>query len=103
MRITIDRNLCGAWPPACEECFGVLVARGFPLDRACITGAWDDGWTDITAVIRSGRYVGTVRVTPENREAIISEGWRNFTTLPDEAFDIQPPHGDYMRATLRQE
>ncbi len=103
MRVTIDRNLCGSWPPACEECFSVFVTRGFVLDRACITGAWEDGSDDVTAVIRSGRYMGTLKITPENRDAIISEGWRAFTTLPDEAFDIQPPHGDYLRATLRQE
>jgi len=102
MRVTIDRNLCGSWAPACEECFSVFVSRDFPLDRACITGAWDDGSNDVTAVIRSGRYVGTLKITPENREAVIREGWRAFTTLPDEAFDIQPPHGDYVRATLRQ-
>lgn len=103
MRVTIDRNLCGAWSPACEECFGVFVARGFQLDRACITGAWDDGSDDVTAVIRSGGYVGTLKITPENRAAVISEGWRSFANLPAEAFDIQPPHGDYIRTTLRQD
>jgi hypothetical protein len=103
MRVTIDRNLCGSWPPACEECFSVFVTRGFPIDRACITGAWADGSEDVTAVIRSGQYVGTLKITPENRDAIISEGWRKFANLPDEAFDIRPPHGDYVRTTLRQE
>ena len=102
MRITIDRNLCGAWLPACEECFGVLVARGFPMDRACITGSWEDGSDDVTAVIRSGQYVGTLKVTPENRDAIICEGWPKFADLPQAAFDILPPHGDYVRTALRQ-
>jgi hypothetical protein len=102
MRITIDRNLCGAWTPACEECFSVFVARGFPIDRACITGSWEDGSNDVTAVIRSGHYVGTLKITPENRDAIMCEGWPKFANLPDAAFDIQPPHGDYVRTTLRQ-
>ncbi len=103
MRVTIDRNLCGLWPPACEECFSVFVTRGFVLDRACITGAWEDGSDDVTAVIRSGRYVGTLKITPENRQAIIHEGWRKFCTLPDEAFDIKPPHAEYIRMMTRQD
>jgi hypothetical protein len=102
MRVTIDRNLCGAWGPGCEECFNTFVMHDFPMDRPCITGAWDDGSDDVTVVIRSGRYVGTLKVTPENREAILSEGWRKFSTLSDEAFDIQPPHGDYIRMIARQ-
>ena len=102
MRVTIDRNLCGSWAPACEECFSVFVSRDFALDRACITGAWEDGSEDVTAIIRSGSYVGTLKITPANREAVIREGWRAFANLPDEAFDIQPPHGDYIRAALRQ-
>jgi hypothetical protein len=102
MRVTIDRNLCGTWPPACEECFGVFVAHDFAPDRACITGMWEDGSANVTAVIRSGHFVGTLTVTPENRAAIIYEGWRRFTTLPDEAFDIRPPHGDYLRTYLRR-
>ena len=103
MRVTVDRNLCGSWAPACEECFNMLIARDFPMDRACITGSWEDGSDDVTVVIRSGAYVGTVKITNENRDAIMSEGWRKFSTLPDEAFDIKPPHGDYMRTTLRQD
>jgi hypothetical protein len=100
MRITIDRNLCGAWSPACEECFGTFVAHGFPPDRLCLTSLIDDGSPDLTALIHSGGFVGTLIVTDENRDAVISEGWRNFTTLPDEAFDIQPPHGKYWRESI---
>jgi hypothetical protein len=81
----------------------MLISRNFPMDRACITGSWEDGSKDVTVVIRSGAYVGTVKITDENRTAIMDEGWRKFSTLPDEAFDIKPPHGDYMRTTLRQD
>jgi hypothetical protein len=81
----------------------MLVMREFPMDRACITGSWEDGSDDVTLVIRSGAYVGTLKITNENRVAIMNEGWRKFSTLPDEAFDIKPPHGDYVRMTLRQD
>jgi len=97
MRVTIDRNLCGAWGPACEECFATFARNDFAPDRPCITGMWDDGSPDFTVVIHSGVYVGTLKITKENRDAIIAEGWRKFCTLPPEAFDIVPPHAEYVR------
>ncbi len=97
MKVTMDRNHCGSWAPACEECFGVFLKTGQP-DRACIVDVQDDGSETISAVIQSGGYVGTLIVEPENREAVIREGWRKFATLPDEAFDIKPPRGDELRA-----
>ncbi len=102
MKITIDRNMCGAWGPACEECFGTFVLHGFPTDRACLVEAVEDGSPNINAVIRSSHFVGTMTITPENREAVVWEGWRRFCTLPDEAFDIKPPHGDYVREKGRR-
>ncbi len=97
MRITMDRNMCGAWAPACEECFSVFVRRNFAMDRACFIGAQEDGSEDVTVVIHSGHHTGTLKITPENREAVASEGWRAFVDLPDEAFEIQPPHGEDIR------
>ena len=98
MRVMIDRNHCGSWAPACEECLGQFLAHGDRADRACITQVIDDGSETVTAIIQSGHFVGTLTVTPENRQAIITEGWRKYSTLPDEAFDIQPPHADDIRA-----
>ncbi len=100
MRVTIDRNLCGAWGPACEECFGVFLAHEMVPDRLCITSVADDGSPNLTALIHSGGYVGSLVVTEANRQAVIAEGWRSFTTLPDEAFDIQPPRGEYWRKNV---
>ena len=101
MRITIDRNLCGAWTPACEECFANFVRRDFAPDRACIVDSKDDGSEDVTIDIRSGSSRATLRITAENRQAVAAEGWRAFTDLPEEAFEIKPPHGDYIRAHAR--
>ena len=97
MRITVDRNMCGVWAPACEECFSAFLRHNFPLDRACFTDVKDDGSEDVTVLIRSGQYSATLKITPENREAVASEGWRAFTDLPDEAFEILPPHGEDIR------
>jgi len=99
VRVTIDRNLCGAWSPACEECFGVFLAHGEP-DRLCVTSVADDDSPNLTALIHSGNYTGSLVVTEANRVAIIQEGWRKFANLPDEAFDIQPPHGEYWRTQI---
>ncbi len=98
MRVTMDRNLCGSWAPACEECLGQFLAHGDRPDRACITDMADDGSETVSVVIHSGHFVGTLTVTPQNRQAVISEGWRKYASLPDEAFDIQPPHGEEIRA-----
>ncbi len=97
MRILLDRNLCGPWAPACEECFGVFVARGFPPDRACLIAVEEDGLTEVQVIVRSGHFVGRITITDQNRGAVVQEGWRIFSTLPDEAFEILPPHGDYFR------
>lgn len=98
MRVTINRNLCGSWPPACEECFNMFLARNFPPDRACITSLVDDGSDTLVAEIHSGAHVGTMVVKPEDRETVLREGWRKFSNLPDEAFDIIPPHAADIRA-----
>lgn len=101
MRVAIDRNLCGSWPPACEECFNVFVARGFAPDRACITEYLDDGSDTLTATIRSGDYVDTMTIQPGEREAIMREGWIKYSHLPAEAFDIKPPRGSALRAKAK--
>ncbi len=102
MKVTIDRNMCGTWQPACEECFGVFLAHGNAPDRACIVEAVDDGSPVITGIVRSGNFVGTLTIAPEDRETAIREGWRKFATLPDEAFDITLPHGEYIRAANKR-
>lgn len=97
MQVKIDRNLCGSWPPACEECFNMLIIRGYSPDRACITEVIEDGSEDLVATIRSGEHTATLTVTPQNREAVMREGWIKFASLPDEAFDIKPPRGEQLR------
>ncbi len=99
MRITIDRNHCGSWAPACEECFATFIAHNCVPDRACFVDVQDDGSETINAVIHSGHFVGTLVIRPEDREKVMREGWRKFATLPDEAFDIVPPHGQDIRSS----
>ncbi len=96
MRVTMDRNVCGSWPPACEECFNMLLMRN-DTDRACIRDVVEDGSETVTVVIKSGHFVGTLVVPPEDREAVMREGWIKFSTLPPEAFDIQQPRAADLR------
>ena len=102
MRVNINRNLCGSWSPACEECFGVFLAHNDVPDRACITQVQEDGSDNLSVVIQSGHFVSSLLITAENRAAVIAEGWRKFSGLPDEAFDILPPRGDDLRAAQNQ-
>ncbi len=96
MQVNMDRNKCGSWPPACEECFNMLVARN-DVDRACITEVVDDGSPNLVVTIRSGQHTTTLTITPENREAVMREGWIKFANLPEQAFEIKPPRGDDFR------
>ncbi len=102
MRLTINRNLCGHHPAACEICFGEFLRRGGVPDRPCFTDAVDDGREAITARFQSGPYFGTLEITEENREEIIYDGWMKYVQLPPEAFEIVPPHGDEIRRWLRE-
>jgi hypothetical protein len=102
MQLTINRNMCGHHPAACEQCFGEFLRRGSVPDRGCFTDIIDDGRPEITAIIRSGPYFGTLVVTEENREEIIYDGWMKYVQLPPEAFDIVPPHGEEVRRMLKE-
>ncbi len=103
MRVTVNRNLCGHHPAACEQCFGEFLRHWSVPDRGCITEVVDDGRAEVTAHIRSGNYFGTLVITPENRERIIYDGWMKYIEMPPEAFDVTPPHGNELRKMLREQ
>lgn len=103
MQVTINRNFCGHAPAGCEECFGQFLRKGAVPDRSCIVDVADDGKSEVTTTIISGKYRGTLVVNDSNRDAIIQEGWIKFAGLPAEAFDIIPPRGDEIRRMLREQ
>ncbi len=104
MKVTINRNLCGHHPAACEQCFGEFLRRNAAVpDRACITGLQDDGRPETFVEIKSGKYSGTLVVTDQNREHIIYDGWMKYVQMPFQAFEIVPPHGNDIRRILREE
>ncbi len=90
MQVTIDLNVCGHHPVACEQCFGEFLRRGSTPDHHCIHRMIDDGRPEITVRIKCGQYFGTFIVTDENREEIIYHGWMQFAQLPPEAFEVPP-------------
>ncbi len=91
MQVTIDRDVCGHHPAACEGCFGEFLRRGTVPDRGCINNLIDDGCPEITVRIKSGKYFGTLVITDENREEIIYHGWMQFAQLPPEALEGSAP------------
>ncbi len=103
MKVTLNRNMCGHHPAACEQCFGEFLRRGTAPDRGCITDFVDDGRPEMIATIKSGNYFGTLVITDENREEIIYDGWMKFVRMPPEAFDIVPPHAAEIRRMLREQ
>ncbi len=102
MQVTIDRNFCGHHPAGCEQCFGEFLRHEVVPDRACITSMRDDGRPETTVEIKSGPYSTTLVVTDENREQIMYDGWIRYANLPQEAFEIVPPHGGQVRRMVRE-
>ncbi len=103
MRVTVNRNLCGHHPAACEQCFGEFLRHGGVPDRPCITSAVDDGRPEMNVRIESGDFFGTLVVTEENLERVIYDGWMKFVQMPSEAFDIKPPHGEEIRRWMKEQ
>lgn len=102
MHVTINRNFCGHHPAGCEQCFGEFLRHGTVPDRSCITNVAEDGRPETTVDIQSGPYSTTLVVTDENREQIIYDGWIKFANLPQEAFEIVPPHGGDIRRMVQE-
>ncbi len=103
MKVIINRNMCGHHPASCEKCFGEFLRRGDVPDRGCIVDVQDDGQKDLTAIVTSGKYTGTLVVNDQNREEVIYDGYIKFMDLPAEAFEIVPPHGEDIRRMLREQ
>ncbi len=102
MKVTINRNLCGHTPAACEACFGEFLRKGAVPDRGCIVDVEEDGNAVVTATIKSGTYETTLIIPPTDFEKVIYDGWMKYADLPSEAYDIVPPHGDEIRKILNQ-
>lgn len=101
MRVIINRNLCGHPPFACEKCFGEFLRLGAYPDRACMLDVIEDGQPEVTAVITSGAYTRELVITDDIREQVIYDGYMKFADFPQEAFEIQMPHGNDIRQILR--
>lgn len=102
MRVIINRNLCGHPPFACETCFGEFLRTGAYPDRSCIMEVIDDAKPEVTAVITSGVHTRELVITDDIREEVIYDGYMKFADFPDDAFEIQPPHGNDIRRIIRE-
>lgn len=102
MKVIINRNLCGHPSFACEKCFGEFLRSGAFPDRGCMLDTVDDGKPEVTAVITSGDYTTELVVTDDIKEQVIYDGYMKFVDLPQEALEIQPPHGGDIRRILRE-
>jgi hypothetical protein len=75
MKVTIDRNICGAALNACEHCFSIFAQHPQGVDRYCIVEQIDDGSDEMTLTIRSNGHEQTSTLDEAQRQMVASEGW----------------------------
>jgi hypothetical protein len=78
MKVTIDRNICGASLNACEHCFSFFAQHPEGVDRYCIVEQVEDGSKDLTLTIRTDGREKTVVLDDAQREMVVTEGWSSL-------------------------
>ncbi len=85
MKVVIDRNACAHHPSVCEECFSEFLRRRTVPRLPCALQVSDDRQPEIRVTIKSGDQEGTLIVTPQNRDAIIYNGWMRYVQMKGSA------------------
>ncbi len=78
MKVTIDRNICGASLNACEHCFSFFVQNPMGVDRYCIVDQTEDGSKLMTLTLRTDGHENTVVLDDAQREMVATEGWSSL-------------------------
>ena len=78
MKVTIDRNICGASLNACEHCFSFFVQNPEGVDRYCIVEQVEDGSDLLTLTLMTDGQVRTMSLDEEQRKMVASEGWSSL-------------------------
>ena len=78
MKVTIDRNICGASLNACEHCFSFFVQHPEGVDRYCIVEQVEDGSDVLTLTLLTDGQERTVALDEEQRELVVTEGWSSL-------------------------
>ncbi len=78
MKVTIDRNICGASLNACEHCFSFFVQNPEGVDRYCIIDQVDDGTDKLTLTLLTDGQERTLVLDDKDRELVATEGWSSL-------------------------
>lgn len=78
MKVTINRNICGASLNACEHCFSFFAQHPEGVDRYCIIEQVDDGSELLTLTLLTDSVERTVILDDKQREAVALDGWASL-------------------------
>ena len=78
MKVTIDRNICGASLNACEHCFSFFAQNPEGVDRYCIVEQVEDGSDLLTLTLLTDGHEKTVTLDDKQRELVATEGWSSL-------------------------
>ncbi|HZY43185.1 MAG TPA: hypothetical protein VFF70_00415 [Anaerolineae bacterium] len=78
MKVTIDRNICGASLNACEHCFSFFAQHPMGVDRYCIVEQAEDGSDLLTLTLRTEGHENTLVLDDAQREMVAAEGWSSL-------------------------
>ena len=78
MKVTIDRNICGASLNACEHCFSFFVQHPEGVDRYCIVEQVEDGSDVLTLRLLTDGQERTLALDKAQRELVVTEGWSSL-------------------------
>lgn len=74
MQVYMNRVWCTCWQAACERTFGWRVDHNEWGLGGCVVETREDGRPEITVFIKDKDGDKVLRITPENRAAVI-DGW----------------------------
>ncbi|HZY41365.1 MAG TPA: hypothetical protein VFF59_05115 [Anaerolineae bacterium] len=78
MKVTINRNICGASLNACEHCFSFFAQHPEGVDRYCIVDQVDDQSDLLTLTLLTDNVERTVVLDEKAREAVALDGWASL-------------------------
>jgi len=71
MKVTINRNICGASLNACEHCFSFFAQHPEGVDRYCIVEQVEDGSDLLTLKLLTDNTERTLVLDEKQRELVV--------------------------------
>jgi hypothetical protein len=88
MKVTINRNICGASLNACEHCFSFFAQHPEGVDRYCIVEQVDDGSDLLTLTLLTDQTERTVVLDEQQRQAVALDGWSSLVDFVPQFYRV---------------